>query len=130
MMVGAPAGRISRPGSRSGPTIASSFGASLGGPPAFMKSSKSTSTAVDRPSSLTNRLVRKLFALTRSRKAAISASFWGTFGASGVISSESSVLWTSLSRGDISDRTLPGLTPGIFSSASVTRLTLASVAGV
>ena len=62
MIVGAPAGRISRPGSRSGPTIASSVGASLGGPPALLKSSKSTSTAVERPSSLTNRLVRKAFA--------------------------------------------------------------------
>ena len=95
-----------------------------------MKSSKSTSTAVARPSSLTNRLVRKAFAFTRSRKAAISASFWGTLPASGVISSASSVLWTSFTRGDISDSTLPGLTPGIFSSASVTRLTLPRMDGV
>src|SRR5678809_1473239 len=47
MMVGAPAGRICRPGSRSGATIASSRGANLGGPPAFMKSSKSTAVLVD-----------------------------------------------------------------------------------
>ena len=102
----------------------------MGGPPALLKSSKSTRTAVDVPSSLTNRLVRNEFALTRSLNAAISASFDGTLGASGVISRASSVLCTSFTRGDISDSTLPGLTPGICSSASVTRLTFASVLGV
>ena len=74
--------------------------------------------------------MRNAFASTRSLNAAISASFCGTFGASGVISSASSVLWMSFTRGDISDSTLPGLTPGIFSSASVTRLTLPRIAGV
>ena len=37
-------------------------------PPAFSKSAKSTSTDVARPSSLTNRLVRKLLAFTRVAK--------------------------------------------------------------
>ncbi len=102
----------------------------MGGPPALTKSSKSTSTAVARPSSLTNKLVRKAFAFTRSRNTAISASVCGSLGASGVISSASSELCTSLTLGDISESTLPGLTPGIFSSSSVTRLTLARIAGV
>ena len=96
-----------------------------------MKSSKSTSTEVARPSSLTNRLVRNALALTRARKASISAGVWGTFPPpSGVISSESFELWTSFTRGDMSDRELPGFTPGMRSSASVTRLTFPRMAGV
>jgi len=95
-----------------------------------MKSSKSTRTDVARPSSLTNRLVSVALAWTRARKTAISASVVGTLVASGVISRASSELWTSFTRGDISEITLPGLTPGTRSSASVTRFTLPRIAGV
>ena len=83
-----------------------------------------------RPSSLTKRLVRKPLALTRSRKAATSASVWGTLSASGVISSESVELWMSFTRDDMSDRTLPVLMPGSFSSFSVTRFTRPRMSGV
>ena len=50
--------------------------------------------------------------------------------ASGVISRASSVLCTSFTRGDIRESTLPFLTPGRRSIASVTRLTLARIFGV
>ena len=72
---------MSRSASRSGLTIASNFSARCAAPPAFSKSSKSTSTCEERPSSLTSKLVSIPFASTRLRNAAASASvatarFW------------------------------------------------------